>query len=87
MSMKHELEKKLIARAEDQDLHTDEIFDTMQTQGVFVLISSRKIARNKLLPLYYTRDRVEKNSNYVSRTVRSFLSMSKLRLLSEGICC
>ena len=58
--MKHELEKKLIARAEDQDLHTDEIFDTMQTQGVFVLISSRKIARNKLLPLYYTRDRVEK---------------------------
>lgn len=60
LAMKHELEKKLIERAEDQDLPTDEIFDTMQTQGVFVLISSRKIARNKLLPLYYTRDRVEK---------------------------
>jgi hypothetical protein len=60
LTMKHELEKKLIERAEDQDLPTDEIFDTMQTQGVFVLISSRKIARNKILPLYYTRDRVEK---------------------------
>lgn len=60
LAMKHELEKHLIERADDQDLSSEEIFDAMQEQGIFILISSRKIAREKLLPLYYTRDQVEK---------------------------
>lgn len=43
-----------------KNLSGGEIFDTLQQQGVFILISSRRIAKEKLLPLYYTRDQVEK---------------------------
>jgi transposase len=32
----------------------------MQGHGVFVLISSRRISKDNILPLYYTRDQVEK---------------------------
>lgn len=60
LSMKHELEKHLVQRAEDENLTGGDIFDAMQNQGIFILIASRKIARDRLLPLYYTRDQVEK---------------------------
>ncbi len=58
--MKHELEKKLVERATDQNMPNGDIFDAMQGQGIFVLIASRKISKDNLLPLYYTRDQVEK---------------------------
>lgn len=60
LAMKRELEHNLAARAEDENLSGEEIFDTLQKQGIFVLVSSRRIANDKLLPLYYTRDQVEK---------------------------
>ncbi len=60
LTMKHELEKNLVERATDQDMPNGDIFDAMQSQGIFVLIASRKISKDKLLPLYYTRDQVEK---------------------------
>jgi transposase len=60
LTMKHELERHLIERAEDEQMSGEAIYDSMREHGVFILISSRKIARDKLLPLYYTRDRVEK---------------------------
>lgn len=34
--------------------------DDLQKQGVFVLVTTRKAAKEKLLPLYYMRDQVEK---------------------------
>lgn len=58
--IKHELEKRLIERAEDQNLSGEEIFSAMQEQGLFVLVSSRRISKENLLPLYYTRDQIEK---------------------------
>jgi len=60
LSMKHELEKHLVERAEDENLSGGDIFDAMQNQGIFILIASRKISKENLLPLYYTRDQVEK---------------------------
>lgn len=60
LSIKHELEKHLIEHAEDQNLSGEDIFDAMQEQGIFVLVSSRRIAKENLLPLYYTRDQIEK---------------------------
>lgn len=60
LAMKHELEKHLVERAEDLDMADGDIFDAMQNQGIFILISSRKISKDNLLPLYYTRDQVEK---------------------------
>ena len=60
LTIKHELQKHLIERAEDEDLQDDEVFDAMREHGIFVLISSKKIDRKKILQVYYTRDQVEK---------------------------
>ena len=60
MVMRHEQEKKLIERAGDESLSGADIFDDLQKQGVFVLITTRKVSKDKLLPLYYMRDQVEK---------------------------
>lgn len=60
LSMKHELEKHLVECAEDQGMSGGDIFEAMQAQGVFMLVASRKISKENLLPLYYTRDQVEK---------------------------
>ena len=56
----HQLQKQLVERAADQDLRGDQIYDEMQKNGIFILISSRRIAVDKILPLYYTRDQIEK---------------------------
>ena len=60
LTMKHELERHLVERAEDESISCDEIFVKMQVHGVFMLISSRRISKENILPLYYTRDQVEK---------------------------
>jgi len=60
MTMKHEQEKHTIECAGDEGLSGLDIFDDLQKQGVFVLITTRKISKEKLLPLYYMRDQVEK---------------------------
>lgn len=60
LSTRSELERRLADQAADEGLSEGEIFDAMQTQGLFVLISSRRISKENLLPLYYTRDQIEK---------------------------
>ena len=60
MAMQHEMEKHAIERAGDGGLSGADIFDDLQKQGVFVLISTRKIAKDRLLPTYYMRDQIEK---------------------------
>ena len=60
LTMKHELERHLVERAEDESISCDEIYVKMQVHGVFMLISSRRISKENILPLYYTRDQVEK---------------------------
>lgn len=60
MTMQHEQERHTIERAVDESLGGADIFDDLQKQGVFVLIATRKVSREKLLPLYYMRDQIEK---------------------------
>jgi hypothetical protein len=60
MAMHNEEQKHAIERAHDESLSGADIFDDLQKRGVFVLITTRKIAKEKLLPLYYMRDQVEK---------------------------
>lgn len=63
---------KLFRRAKDQGLDTNEIYNRMSTQGMFVLASSRRIAKDKILPTYYTRQQIEQifdiGKNYASLT-------------------
>ena len=60
MTAYNEGQKNAIARAEDESLTASDIFDDLQKQGVFVLVSTRRVAVDKILPLYYMRDQVEK---------------------------
>ena len=46
-------------RAKTKKMSPDQVFDAMQEQGLFILVSSRRIAIDKVLPLYYTRQHVE----------------------------
>lgn len=55
------LERKgIVKRAKNKGLNDKEIYDQVQSRGVFMLFSTRKIALDKVLPLYYTRDQIEK---------------------------
>ena len=60
LTMKYELQRRLVEKAEDESISSDAIYDAMQGHGVFMLISSRRISKDNILPLYYTRDQVEK---------------------------
>ena len=51
--------RKTFQRAKDKKLTNDQVYDAMQKQGIFILISSRRIALGKVLPLYYTRQQIE----------------------------
>jgi transposase len=48
--------RKLFRRAKDKKMNDEDVFDKMSSQGVFILVSSRRIAKN---PLYYTRQQIE----------------------------
>ena len=60
MTAYNEGQKNAIARAEDESLTASDIYDDLQKQGVFILTSTRKVAIDKILSLYYMRDQIEK---------------------------
>lgn len=51
--------RKVAARAEDGDESPYETYSHMQKAGLFMLVSSREVARSSILSLYYTRNQVE----------------------------
>ena len=59
-AMRREPGRDAARRAAEAGLSGAEAHDSMASRGVFVLAGTRRIARGKLLPLYYTRDCVEK---------------------------
>ena len=46
-------------RAKAKKMSAGQVYDAMQDQGLFILVSSRRIAADKVLPLYYTRQQIE----------------------------
>ena len=50
---------KLFERAGRRDFSVADVHKKMSMQGLFVLVSTRPIARDKILPLYYMRQQVE----------------------------
>ena len=50
---------KLFQQAKTKKLSNSDVYDKMQKQGVFILVSSRRIAKDKMLPIYYTRTQIE----------------------------
>jgi hypothetical protein len=61
--------KKLFSRAKTQKLENEAVFDKMANQGSFILVSSKRIAEEEILPTYYTRQQIEQifdiGKNYV----------------------
>jgi transposase len=51
--------EKTFNRAKDKKMNAGQVYDTIKKQGVFILASSRPIATEKILPLYYMRQQVE----------------------------
>lgn len=51
--------RKVAAKAEDGDESADDTYSHMQEAGLFMLVSSRKVAKESILSLYYTRNQIE----------------------------
>ena len=71
--------RKTFQRARDKKMNTDQVFNAMQKQGIFILVSSRRIARAKVLPLYYTRQQIEQ----VFDVGKNYADLVPLRVHSE----
>ena len=70
---------KTFRRAKDKKMSNDQVYDTIQKQGVFILISSRRIASDKVLPLYYTRQQIEQ----IFDLGKNYADMLPLRIRTE----
>ena len=70
---------KLFQRAKSKNLSTSDVYRKMQNQGVFILVSSRRIAKHKILPLYYTRQQIEQ----IFDIGKNYAEMLPLRVQNE----
>jgi hypothetical protein len=71
--------RKTFQRAKDKKMDTDQVFDTIASQGVFIIVASRRIAATKLLPLYYTRQQIEQ----IFDIGKNYAEMLPLRVQTE----
>ena len=76
---KDDEDRKLFRRAKEQKISTDEVYSQMGRHGVFVILSSRKIAVNKILPTYYTRQQIEQ----IFDIGKNYADMLPLRVQNE----
>lgn len=58
-AMRDQQKAGLKARMADERLDDGDIYDSMENYGLFMLVATRPIAVDKILPLYYTRNQIE----------------------------
>ena len=58
-TMRNEKQKSIHSKLADEDMDEDELYNTMQEAGTFMLVCTRKVEKHNLLGLYYTRNQVE----------------------------
>jgi len=66
-------------RAKNKKMDAGLVHDAIQTQGIFVLVSSCRLAPADVLPLYYTRQQIEQ----VFDIVKNYADMLPLRVQTE----
>jgi len=59
LSMSSLESSRLFARANREHMRDVDVHREMSSHGIFVLVSTRPIATDKILPLYYTRQQIE----------------------------
>jgi hypothetical protein len=79
ISRKEDEDKKLFQKADDQKLTNDEVFDKIKHHGLFVIVSSRPMATDKILPTYYTRQQIEQ----IFDIGKNYADMLPLRVQNE----
>ena len=58
-TMRNESQKRLNAELADEDMEEEKLYDSMQSAGLFMLVCTRKVEKQNLLGLYFTRNQVE----------------------------
>ena len=58
-TMRNKKQKSINAKIADDDIEDGELFDSMQSAGLFMLVCTRKVEKRSLLGLYFTRNQVE----------------------------
>jgi hypothetical protein len=71
--------QKLFKRAKVQKIGKADVYKSMSAKGAFVLISTRRIASEKILPLYYTRQQIEQ----IFDIGKNYADMTPIRIQSE----
>ena len=71
--------EKLFKRAKSEKMSTSTVYDRLIKEGAFVLVSSRRIAKDKILPHYYTRQHIEQ----VFDIGKNYADMLPLRTQNE----
>lgn len=71
--------EKLFKRAKAEKMSTSDVHERMSKEGAFILVSSRRIAKDKVLPHYYTRQQIEQ----VFDIGKNYADMLPLRTQNE----
>jgi hypothetical protein len=79
MLMKSLESGKLFASAKSRKLSPEDVHDSMESQGIFMLISSRPIRKEDILSIYYMRQQIEQ----VFDLCKNNTKMLPLRVQSE----
>jgi hypothetical protein len=72
--------RKLFQKAKANSMKDSDVFDQIQSKGIFVLVSSRPIAKDKILPNYYMRQEIEQ----IFDISKNYADMLPLRVQSEA---
>lgn len=83
ISMRDQQKKRLHEKLSDTHMDDGIIYDSMENYGLFMLVSSRPVATGKVLPLYYTRNRIEE----VFRVDKGKGKLLPLRMSTEDVFC
>jgi hypothetical protein len=71
--------RKLFQRAKGEKLSNANVYDKMSSHGIFILVSSRRIAKDKILPTYYMRQQIEQ----IFDIGKNYADMLPLRVQNE----
>lgn len=83
ISMRDQQKKRLHEKMSDSRMDDGDIYDSIENYGLFMLLSSRPVAVGKVLPLYYTRNRIEE----VFRVDKGKGKLLPLRMSTEDVFC
>ena len=71
---------KLLKRARKKSLSTDEVYDALQTEGLFGVLSGKDISCEEILPAYYQRQAAEQ----IFDIAKNYTKLLPLRVRNQG---